>query len=38
MEEATAALTAEQLDIIQEAANNIRMFHEKQIRNSWFYD
>ncbi|WHX91099.1 histidinol dehydrogenase [Peribacillus simplex] len=36
MEEATAALTAEQLDIIQEAANNIRMFHEKQIRNSWF--
>ncbi|TFH61723.1 histidinol dehydrogenase [Peribacillus frigoritolerans] len=36
MEDATAALTAEQLDIIQEAANNIRMFHEKQIRNSWF--
>lgn len=36
MEEATAELTAEQLDIIQEAANNIRMFHEKQIRNSWF--
>jgi len=36
MEEATAALTAEQLDIIQEAANNIRMFHEKKIRKSWF--
>ncbi|MDW7615279.1 histidinol dehydrogenase [Peribacillus simplex] len=36
MEEAAAAMTPEQLDIIQEAANNIQLFHEKQIRNSWF--
>lgn len=36
MEEATASLTAEQLAIIQEAADNIELFHEKQIRNSWF--
>ncbi|AOH57074.1 histidinol dehydrogenase [Peribacillus muralis] len=36
MEEATASLSAEQLAIIQEAADNIEMFHEKQIRNSWF--
>ncbi|MFD9625994.1 histidinol dehydrogenase [Peribacillus muralis] len=36
MEEAIASLTAEQLDIIQEAADNIELFHEKQIRNSWF--
>ncbi|RRN74850.1 histidinol dehydrogenase [Peribacillus simplex] len=36
MEEAAAAMTREQLDIIQEAANNIQLFHEKQIRNSWF--
>ncbi|MEK4538794.1 histidinol dehydrogenase [Peribacillus sp. FSL K6-1552] len=35
IEEATAALTVEQLAIIQEAADNIRLFHEKQIRNSW---
>ncbi|MED3690225.1 histidinol dehydrogenase [Peribacillus butanolivorans] len=35
IEEATAALTLEQLAIIQEAADNIRLFHEKQIRNSW---
>ncbi|MGG0285419.1 histidinol dehydrogenase [Peribacillus butanolivorans] len=35
VEEATAALTVEQLAIIQEAADNIRLFHEKQIRNSW---
>ncbi|PJN90953.1 histidinol dehydrogenase [Bacillus sp. mrc49] len=36
MEQATASLTAEQLAIIQEAADNIELFHEKQIRNSWF--
>ncbi|MFD6208078.1 histidinol dehydrogenase [Peribacillus sp. NPDC060253] len=36
MEEATASLPTEQLTIIQEAANNIQLFHEKQIRNSWF--
>ncbi|AMM95063.1 histidinol dehydrogenase [Peribacillus simplex] len=36
MEEAAAAMTPEQLDIIQEAAKNIQLFHEKQIRNSWF--
>ncbi|MGW6298009.1 histidinol dehydrogenase [Peribacillus butanolivorans] len=35
IEEATAALTVEQLAIIQEAADNIRLFHKKQIRNSW---
>ncbi|MFF5400056.1 histidinol dehydrogenase [Peribacillus butanolivorans] len=35
IEEATATLTVEQLAIIQEAADNIRLFHEKQIRNSW---
>ncbi|MGE7183760.1 histidinol dehydrogenase [Peribacillus sp. NPDC006672] len=36
MEEAAASMTPEQLDIIQEAATNIQLFHEKQIRNSWF--
>ncbi|MGG4264085.1 histidinol dehydrogenase [Peribacillus simplex] len=36
MEEAAASMTPERLDIIQEAANNIQLFHEKQIRNSWF--
>ncbi|MFJ7676676.1 histidinol dehydrogenase [Peribacillus sp. NPDC097198] len=35
IEQATADLTEEQVAIIQEAADNIRMFHEKQIRNSW---
>lgn len=35
LEAATAELTMEQVAIIQEAADNIRMFHEKQIRNSW---
>lgn len=35
IENATADLNEEQLAIIQEAADNIRMFHEKQIRNSW---
>ena len=35
IEEAVASLTKEQLAIIQEAADNIRMFHEKQVRNSW---
>ncbi|WP_407407600.1 histidinol dehydrogenase [Peribacillus sp.] len=35
IEQATADLTVEQVAIIQEAADNIRMFHEKQIRNSW---
>ena len=35
LEEAAAELTKEQVAIIQEAADNIRMFHEKQIRNSW---
>ena len=32
---AVATLSKEQLAIIQEAADNIRMFHEKQLRNSW---
>ncbi|MEY9869947.1 histidinol dehydrogenase [Peribacillus sp. B2I2] len=36
MEEAIASLATEQLNILKEAANNIRLFHEKQIRNSWF--
>ena len=35
VEEAVASLSDEQLAIIQEAADNIRMFHEKQLRNSW---
>ena len=35
LEEATAELIKEQVAIIQEAADNIKMFHEKQIRNSW---
>lgn len=35
IENATADMNEEQLAIIQEAADNIRMFHEKQIRNSW---
>ncbi|MFJ7858123.1 histidinol dehydrogenase [Peribacillus sp. NPDC097206] len=35
IEQATADLTEEQVAIIQEAAENIRLFHEKQIRNSW---
>lgn len=32
---AVASLSPEQLAIIQEAADNIRHFHEKQVRNSW---
>ena len=35
VDEAVASLSDEQLAIIQEAADNIRMFHEKQLRNSW---
>ncbi len=35
VDEAVASLSEEQLAIIQEAADNIRMFHEKQLRNSW---
>lgn len=35
VEAAIASLSYEQLAIIQEAADNIRRFHEKQLRNSW---
>jgi len=35
LEAAVALLPEQQLAIIQEAADNIRMFHEKQTRNSW---
>ena len=35
MDAAVASLSDEKLAIIQEAADNIRMFHEKQLRNSW---
>ena len=35
LEAAVATLPDQQLAIIQEAADNIRMFHEKQTRNSW---
>ncbi|MFJ8246220.1 histidinol dehydrogenase [Peribacillus asahii] len=35
LEAAVATLPDQQLAIIQEAADNIRKFHEKQTRNSW---
>jgi histidinol dehydrogenase len=35
LDEAAAQLSEEQLDIIKEAADNIRKFHQKQVRNSW---
>ena len=35
IEEAYKLVSAEMVDIIKEAAANIRAFHEKQLRNSW---
>ena len=35
MEEAYNQVSEEMVSIIQEAADNIRTFHEKQLRNSW---
>jgi histidinol dehydrogenase len=35
VEEAYKLVTAEMVDIIKEAAANIRSFHEKQLRNTW---
>ena len=35
IEEAYKLVSAEMVDIIKEAAANIRSFHEKQLRNSW---
>ena len=36
LEAAAAAVGSEMYGIIQEAADNIAAFHEKQVRNSWF--
>ncbi|WP_419882201.1 histidinol dehydrogenase [Peribacillus sp. B-H-3] len=35
MNEAYGALSEEEISIIREAADNIRSFHQKQVRNSW---
>src|SRR3954466_14070583 len=35
LEEAYNQVSMEMVDIIKEAASNIRSFHEKQLRNSW---
>ena len=36
IEEAYTKLDPEYIDVIRKAASNIRAFHEKQLRNSWF--
>ena len=36
IEEAYKALDPELIDVLKEAAENIREFHAKQLRNSWF--
>ena len=36
IEEAYAELDPEYIDVIRKAAENIRQFHAKQLRNSWF--
>ncbi len=36
IEEAYTQLDADLIEVIKESAENIRKFHEKQIRNSWF--
>ena len=36
IEEAYSKLDKEYIDVIRQAASNIRDFHEKQLRNSWF--
>ena len=36
IEEAYTKLDSEYIDVIRKAASNIRAFHEKQLRNSWF--
>jgi histidinol dehydrogenase len=37
VDEAVASLDQEMIDIISEAASNIREYHEKQKRQSWFF-
>ncbi|MFD1358857.1 histidinol dehydrogenase [Fictibacillus halophilus] len=37
IDEAVASLNQEMIDIISEAASNIREYHEKQKRQSWFF-
>ena len=37
MDAAYKAVDAEFIDVLKEAAQNIRIFHEKQLRDSWFF-